>query len=86
MFQSHASSRELLKNSIAELDLLVDIARAHPACLGARLTGGGFGGATVNLVAHHQAEAFMAHMARHYKNRTGHDLKPLLGQIVDGAA
>ena len=86
MFQSHASSRESLKNSTAELDLLVDIARAHPACLGARLTGGGFGGATINLVAHHQAEAFMEHMARHYKNRTGHDLKPLLGQIVDGAA
>jgi len=86
MFQSHESSRQFLKNSTPELYLLVDIARAHPACLGARLTGGGFGGATINLVAHHQAEAFMEHMARHYKNRAGHDLKPLLGQIVDGAA
>ena len=85
MFQSHASSRQFLKNSTPELDLLVDLARMHRACLGARLTGGGFGGATINLVAHHQAEAFMEHMARQYEGRTGHELKPWLGQIVDGA-
>src|SRR5439155_18025374 len=60
MFQSHESSRDFLKNSTRELDLLVELARAHPGCLGARLTGGGFGGATINLVAHHQAESFIA--------------------------
>ncbi len=86
MFQSHESSRQFLKNSTPELDLLVEIARAHPACLGARLTGGGFGGATINLVTYHQAEAFMEHMARQYENRSGHKLQPSLGQIVDGAA
>jgi galactokinase len=86
MFQSHESSRDFLKNSTRELDLLVELARAHPACLGARLTGGGFGGATINLVAHHQAESFMDHMASHYEQRTGIKLKPLLCQIVDGAA
>ncbi len=85
MFQSHESSRDFLKNSTRELDLLVELARAHPACLGARLTGGGFGGATINLVAHHQAESFMDHMASHYEQRTGIKLKPLLCQIVDGA-
>src|SRR3989454_7075977 len=63
MFQSHESSRDFLKNSTRELDLLVELARAHPACLGARLTGGGFGGATINLLAHHKAESFMEHMA-----------------------
>ena len=86
MFQSHESSRDFLKNSAPELDLLVELARAHLACLGARLTGGGFGGATINLVAHHQAEDFMAHMARSYEARTGRKLKPVVCQIVDGAA
>src|ERR1051326_7100458 len=85
MFQSHESSRDFLKNSTAELDLLVELARAHPGCLGARLTGGGFGGATINLVAYHQAESFMRQIAEAYEDQTGHKLKPLLCQIVDGA-
>src|SRR5882724_7311801 len=85
MFQSHESSRDFLKNSTAELDLLVELARAHPGCLGARLTGGGFGGATINLVSHHQAEAFMQHMAREYQQRTGREMKPMVCQIVEGA-
>jgi galactokinase len=85
MFQSHESSRDFLKNSTAELDLLVELARAHPGCLGARLTGGGFGGATINLVSYHQAESFMRQIAEAYEDQTGHKLKPLLCQIVDGA-
>jgi len=85
LFQSHQSSRGFLKNSTPELDLLVELARAHPGCLGARLTGGGFGGATVNLVAYHQAESFMEHMARRYEERSGIKLQPVLCQIVDGA-
>ena len=86
MFQSHESSRDFLKNSAPELDLLVELAQAQPGCLGARLTGGGFGGATINLVAHHQAEGFMAAMARQYEERTGHKMQPILCQVVDGAA
>ncbi len=85
MFQSHESSRDSLKNSVPELDLLVELARALPGCLGARLTGGGFGGATINLVAHHQAEQFMATIARQYEERTGHKMEPILCQVVDGA-
>lgn len=85
LFQSHESSRDFLKNSTAELDQLVKLARQHPGCLGARLTGGGFGGATLNLVAHHQAEPFMAHMVTGYEKQTGVKLQPLVCQIVDGA-
>ena len=85
LFQSHESSRDLLKNSTPELDQLVALARQHPACLGARLTGGGFGGATLNLVVHHQTESFLAHMATGYEKRTGIKLQPLVCQIVDGA-
>jgi galactokinase len=86
MFQSHESSRDFLKNSTQELDLLVNLARQHPGCLGARLTGGGFGGATINLVSHHQANEFMEFMSREYEKQSGHKLTPLVCQIVDGAA
>jgi galactokinase len=85
LFQSHESSRDFLKNSTAELDRLVELARQHPGCLGARLTGGGFGGATLNLVIHHQADQFMAHMATGYEKQTGVKLQPIICQIVDGA-
>jgi galactokinase len=67
MFESHESSRDFLRNSVPELDILVELARKLPGCLGARLTGGGFGGATINLVAHHQAAEFMDAMARQYQ-------------------
>ena len=85
LFQSHESSRDFLKNSCPELDLLVELARRHPGCLGARLAGGGFGGATVNLVAYHQAENFMETIARQYEERTGRKPSPTVCQIVDGA-
>lgn len=85
MFASHESSRDALKNSTAELDTLVELARQHPGCLGARLTGGGFGGATINLVAYHQAEGFLEHMTRRYRERTGIEMKPLVCQVVEGA-
>ena len=85
LFQSHESSREFLKNSTPELDTLVELAREHPGCLGARLTGGGFGGATINLVAYHQAESFMEHMARSYEAETGRKIKPIVCQVVEGA-
>jgi galactokinase len=85
MYISHESSRDFMKNSTPELDMLVELARAHPGCLGARLTGGGFGGATISLVAYHQAEDFMKALAREYKSRTGRELKPIICQVVDGA-
>lgn len=86
MFQSHESSRDYFKNSTRELDLLVAIAREHPACLGARLTGGGFGGATINLVKRDAVTDFSTFMSRQYKARAGIDMSPLVCQIVDGAA
>ena len=50
MFISHESSRVNFENSCPELDRLVAAARKTPGVLGARLSGGGFGGATINLV------------------------------------
>ncbi|MDB6026037.1 MAG: Galactokinase [Verrucomicrobiales bacterium] len=85
MFQSHESSRDYFKNSTKELDLLVELARQHPGILGARLTGGGFGGATINLVKRNAAQVFCEFMAAEYEKKTGIKMTPLLCQIVDGA-
>ena len=57
---SHESLRELYQVSIPELDEIVSIAKAHPACRGARMTGAGFGGCAVALVNAEGSAAFAA--------------------------
>lgn len=85
MFQSHDSSRDYFGNSTKELDLLVALARKHPATLGARLTGGGFGGATINLIKRDAIDAFSKFMSTEYEKKTGVKMTPLLCLVVDGA-
>lgn len=85
LFQSHDSSRDLLRNSCPELDALVELARSHNDCIGARLTGGGFGGATINLVRDGAVNHFIDGMSAHYTQRTGRELEAWVCEIVDGA-
>jgi galactokinase len=85
MLQSHESSRDFFHNSCAELDVLVELARSQPGCLGARLTGGGFGGATINLVQRDQVPSFTRIIAERYQQHTGITLEPMVCQIADGA-
>ncbi|MBI3913306.1 MAG: galactokinase, partial [Chloroflexi bacterium] len=54
-----------------ELDALVEIARAQSGCWGARLTGAGFGGCTVNLVAARDVAAFVDRVGKEYARRVG---------------
>lgn len=85
MLQSHESSRELLRNGCPELDELIALARIHPGCLGARVTGRGFGGATLNLVHLSQAESFAKAIATVYEKRTSQKISPHLCKPADGA-
>jgi len=71
MNASHESLRDDYQVSCSELDTMVEIARTQRGCLGARLTGAGFGGCTVNLVLDDAVEAFVANVAREYQQRTG---------------
>jgi galactokinase len=59
MNESHESSRTLFENSCGELDFLATEARNIPGCFGARLTGGGFGGAVLALVKHGTEDDFL---------------------------
>lgn len=71
MYSSHASLRDDYEVSCKELDLLVELAASVSGVYGARMTGGGFGGCTVNLVRADSADAFKTHMARAYQEATG---------------
>ena len=71
MNECHVSLRDLYEVSCPELDVMTDIARSLQGCYGARLTGAGFGGCTVNLVANELVGEFTKSLAKQYQAKTG---------------
>ena len=69
--QGHISLRDLYEVSIPELDIMVRLAQNIPGCLGARLTGAGFGGCTINIVEEERASDFVSILAESYHTATG---------------
>ncbi len=74
MAEAHASYRDDFEASCPEADLMVELANKQPGLVGARLTGGGFGGCTVNLVEQEHVPAFVTAVASAYQVKTG--IKP----------
>jgi len=85
MFASHESSRTNFENSTAELDALVRIAREEEGVYGSRLTGGGFGGATVSLVKAGEAQRIAGNFEKKYLEETGIECRTYFCEIDDGA-
>jgi len=86
---SHWSLRDLYEVSCPELDGITALARAHPACFGARLTGAGFGGSAVALVLAEESAAFVDAVGPAYRQQFGiegalHICRPVGGaRILD---
>jgi galactokinase len=85
MRASHASLRDLYEVSCSELDTMVDVAEGLPGYLGGRMTGGGFGGCTVNLVEASDTQAFVKNVAKRYEAQTGIRPDVYVCTAVDGA-
>jgi galactokinase len=85
MNASHESLRDDYEVSSKELDTLVELARKQPGVLGARMTGAGFGGCTVNLVRAEAAEAFAQAVASGYKTALGIKSEIYVCRASDGA-
>ncbi len=85
MWSSHESSRVCFENSTPELDRLVELTRHIPGILGSRLTGGGFGGATVSLVRKDSAQAARDRLLADYRAATGISTRAWICAIADGA-
>lgn len=84
MNASHTSLKDLYAVSTPELDALVQIAQALPGCYGSRLTGAGFGGCTVSLVAADQAEAFQSKLVPAYLKQTGREARVFTCRAAQG--
>ena len=85
MIEAHVSMRDDFAASCPEVDTLVDIAVRQPGCFGARITGGGFGGCTVNLVEAEKAEDFVEALRREYKSALGISADCFVSAPSDGA-
>jgi galactokinase len=85
MSDSHRSLRDLYEVSSGELDAMVEAADGLPGYYGGRMTGGGFGGCTINLVAYEHSEAFRESIAERYRERTGISPEIYVCSSADGA-
>jgi galactokinase len=71
MAEAHVSYSQDFEASCEEADAMVELAQDLPGLIGARLTGGGFGGCTVNLVEQQHARDFSVALGQRYAARTG---------------
>ena len=85
MRQSHESLRKDYEVSCRELDLMVEIASRHAAVLGARMTGGGFGGCTINIVRADELKSLAQTVAEEYRAATQIDPDIYVVSADDGA-
>jgi galactokinase len=85
MRESHRSLRDDYEVSCDELDLMVRLAESIDGVYGARMTGGGFGGCTVNLVHTDRVPQFRSQLAADYARATGHRPEIYVCEAADGA-
>jgi galactokinase len=85
MRASHRSLRDLYGVSCRELDVMVEFAEGLPGYYGGRMTGGGFGGSTINLVESPNAEAFAHQISDRYQQATGIDPRVYICVAASGA-
>jgi galactokinase len=86
MRESHESLRDDYEVSCDELDLMVRIAEQIDGVYGARMTGGGFGGCTVNVVRTDAVARFRSLIAQRYAQASGHAPEIYVCEAADGAA
>ncbi|MGG1675626.1 galactokinase [Neobacillus sp. NRS-1170] len=85
MNQSHISLRDDYEVTGVELDTLVEAAWNHPGVLGARMTGAGFGGCAIAIVANEEVERFIANVGAAYLDKIGYEADFYVASIGDGA-
>jgi len=85
MAESHLSLRDDYEVSCSELDLMVQLANQLDGVYGARMTGGGFGGCTINLVDEPHVPTFRRDIAARYERATGLIPQTIVSSAADGA-
>lgn len=85
MNESHISLHEDYEVTVEETDLLVRLAWETDGVIGARMTGGGFGGCCIAIVENQCVDQFIDYVGKNYEEKIGHPAEFYLAQIADGA-
>lgn len=84
LYTSHESSRKDFENSCPELDYLIELSKTIPGCVGARLSGGGFGGVSIHLVKKEEADKYRSRIVTAFKLQTNIEPQTIVcGTIMD---
>jgi galactokinase len=86
MFETHDGLSKLYEVSCKELDFLVMEAKKFNTVLGARMMGGGFGGCTINIVKKDEADKFISHTTKAYRDAFSIDMPSYKVMIRDGTS
>ncbi len=85
MYDSHQSSIENFENSCPELNYLVELSKSIPGCVGARLSGGGFGGISIHLVEKDKAEDYRNRIRTAFKVQKNIEIQTVICGAGNGA-
>lgn len=84
MYSSHGSLKEFYEVSGKELDTIVEFCKTYGSCIGARMTGAGFGGCAIALVKKMALEDFRIKLISYYKNEIGYEPEVFASEAEDG--
>ena len=84
MYASHQSLKDLYEVSGTELDTIVDFCKTFDGCIGARMTGAGFGGCAIALIKKDLFHVFAVQLASYYKSKIGYEPEVFDSEIGDG--
>jgi galactokinase len=84
MYASHQSLKDWYEVSGKELDTIVDFCKTYDDCIGARMTGAGFGGCAIALVKKDKFEDFSSKLSSYYNEKIGYELEVFASEIGDG--
>lgn len=84
MYASHHSLKEFYEVTGKELDAIIDFCKEYPGCIGARMTGAGFGGCAIALVKTNSIESFSTDLSIYYENEIGYAPGIFVSSAEDG--
>ena len=84
MFASHQSLKDLYEVSGIELDTIIEFCKTYNDCIGARMTGAGFGGCAIALIKKEKLEDFEKKLTEYYKNKVSYEPSVFASEIGNG--
>lgn len=84
MYASHQSLKDWYEVSGKELDTIVEFCKSYAECIGARMTGAGFGGCAIALVKKESFEDFSSKVISYYEKKIGYQPEVFASEIGDG--